>query len=526
MTRPLNSDELGAKGEKKFGELCLDARLNPNGSDRDRVGWDYVVHWPLQQSAVFDQRPAPFVCHVQLKTVWTDNDSIKLNLGTLEHIVKDARPAFIVVLKVDDSDLTFTGARVIHIADAFLAEILKRLRQAQINDTPTNKAAFTVSATKWGTPLASVSGANLKATFEAALPEGMSKYGREKERQLRDLGYEKGRMTLHTTIKANSLDEVIDGFLGLCPLRLTEVRKFDTRFGIPVETQFFAEFDPSQEIDAIVSFKPPRLDDCTVIAKRESDSATIVCKAGMFVVPAGIVGPDRLVLEARGKLIRLRIDTNPSGGHASLVFASAPGIEDIRATAADWATYYQLGAWAMTERMSFEIRGRRVRQMPPIMSSLPKANTEGAIRSQRAAEAAEIVEWALLKAHAPGTKLTSTELLRAANELAIVRGIEQTPEHVSTLTFTTIGSALKPPRTGYDMLYLNSVTLGQYEIAYAARTKMTAIVEGEGLRWVSGPLQLAHVRKIKTGEESFRKFAKEARKVTGVQSWFGPGDLQ
>lgn len=58
MNRPLNSDELGAKGEQKFGELCLDARLKPNQPNRDRVGWDYVVTWPLLEASPLDSRPA------------------------------------------------------------------------------------------------------------------------------------------------------------------------------------------------------------------------------------------------------------------------------------------------------------------------------------------------------------------------------------------------------------------------------------------------------------------------------------
>lgn len=526
MTRPLNSDELGAKGEKKFGELCLDARLKPNASDRDRVGWDYIVTWPFNDVGILDTRPAPLACHVQLKTVWAGNRTIRLNLDTLEHIVKDLRPAFIVVLEVEDKDLSFTGAHVIHIADDFLAEILKRLRQAQVNGVGSNPRVFDVSINKWSVSLSVVSGAALKSRFEAAVPSGMSEYGRQKERQLRDLGYERGRMTLHTTFQADSLDEVVDGFLGLRPLRLTEATQFDNRFGIPLEGTSLPWAGPSNLLDASISFKPPKLDDCVVFATRDRDGATLDFKAGVFTVPSGVVGPDRLVIEARGKLIRVRVDTNPPDGRACLVFASVPGIEDIRATAADWAIYYRVGAWAMTERMSFKFQGRRIGEMPSIKSRMPTPSKDDAAWSERAAEAAEIVEWAVLKARAPGTKLTSTELLQAAADLAVIRGIEQAPHMVSPLTFVTTGPTLEPPQPTYDMLYLNSVSLGENEIAYAARTTMTVTAAATGHRWVSGPLQLAHVCKIKAGDEAFRRFTREARKVTGVQHWFGPADLQ
>jgi hypothetical protein len=526
MTRPLNPDELGAKGEKKFGELCLDARLNPNQSDRDRVGWDYVVTWPLVATAAFDSRPAALTCHAQIKTVWEGNDTVSLNLGTLEHIVKDNRPAFIVVLEVDDPGLAFVGARLIHIANDFLAEILKRLRRAYADRKRPNELTFQASASRWGRRLPGATGAAIKAAIEDAVPSGMAEYCREKQRQLTELGYEKGQMSLRTTLEASSLDEVIDGFLGVRPLRLTEARQFDNRFGIPLEASTLPWTERPDEGGAVILFKPAKLDDCSVVAKRDRDDATIEFKAGMFTLPMGIVGPDRLVIEARGKLIRVRIDTDPSDGNASLVFASVPGIENIRATASDWATYYRIGAWAMTERMSFEIRGRKITKMPPIISDLPTPRANDAAGSERAAEAAELVEWALLKAQAPGMKLTSTELLGAANDLAIVRSIEQAPETVSPLTFTTAGPALKSPQPSYEMLYLNSIALGRSEIAYAARTRMTVTTEGEGYRWVSGRLQLAHVRKIKPVGDNFRKFVREALKLTGVQNFFGPGNLE
>jgi hypothetical protein len=42
----LNSDELGAKGESHFREICADAKLVCNKSDRERTGWDFLVEFP------------------------------------------------------------------------------------------------------------------------------------------------------------------------------------------------------------------------------------------------------------------------------------------------------------------------------------------------------------------------------------------------------------------------------------------------------------------------------------------------
>lgn len=143
-----------------------------------------------------------------------------------------------------------------------------------------------------------------------------------------------------------------------------------------------------------------------------------------------------------------------------------------------------------------------------------------------AAKAAETVQWAMLKARAPGTKLTSRQLFNAAPDLAVLRAMEQSPEEVSPLSFTTTtGGAKGDPRPDYEMLYLNSVPVGEHEIAYAARVRMRTSVASDVISWVSDHPRLAHVRKIKPREEALRKFAREARRITGIANWFGPGEL-
>ncbi|SEJ91696.1 hypothetical protein SAMN05518849_11834 [Sphingobium sp. AP50] len=527
MNRPLNSDELGAKGEQKFGELCLDARLKPNQSDRDRVGWDYVVTWPLLEAAPLDCRPAPLACHVQVKTVWQGNGSISLNIGTFEHIVKDARPAFIVIFEVEDQSLAFVGARIIHIADDFLSEILKRLRQAQVDGKAPNKISFTVKTTKWGIDLPAVTGAALKAAFEEAMPEGMASYGREKNRQLAQLGFEKGFMTLETSVQASSADEIIDGFLGLTSLPVIDAKHFLTRFGIPVEVPVPWD-DGLETVDASLTMKMGRTEACTVTVTRAGDGAVTTFTGDLYVVPAAISGEGRMILEARSKLLRIRLDLSlRSGSHgSSVIFAGLPDLETISARASDWATYYRIAGWAVSEPLTVQIKGRRINTPPAITGELsPCPDHEEAHKADNAAKSAEIVEWAMLKAQAPGTKLTSRQLFDAAPGLAVLRAMEQSPQTVSPLSFTTIGGEKSNLQPDYEMLYLNSVPVGEHEIAYAARVRMRTSEAGDVISWVSDHPRLAHVRKIKPREKALRKFAREARRITGITSWFGPGEL-
>lgn len=63
--------------------------------------------------------------------------------------MKDARPAYLVILEVDDPGLRFVRAHVIQIAEVFLADILRRMRHAQANGIALNKD-FHVTKGKWG----------------------------------------------------------------------------------------------------------------------------------------------------------------------------------------------------------------------------------------------------------------------------------------------------------------------------------------------------------------------------------------
>lgn len=136
--RKLNSDQLGKKGESRFPELCVDAGLVPNGSTWDRRGWDFIVDWPhADDHSAYDSRPAPLSCLIQLKTIWTSSKSIKLRLSSVEYLAKDARPAFIYVLRVAD-DLSIVDAAIVHLDGEFLALVLKELRKARLEGAAPN----------------------------------------------------------------------------------------------------------------------------------------------------------------------------------------------------------------------------------------------------------------------------------------------------------------------------------------------------------------------------------------------------
>ncbi|MGO4660194.1 hypothetical protein AB4Z34_36430, partial [Ensifer sp. 2YAB10] len=126
----LTSDELGEKGESRFRELCADAKLVCNKSERDRVGWDFTVDFGFssQGDISLDKRLPPVSCQVQVKTITSNSRSVRVRLNMAERLAKDVKPAFIFVLRVNDKN-SFIDAYLLHIYGSRLEAILKRLRK-------------------------------------------------------------------------------------------------------------------------------------------------------------------------------------------------------------------------------------------------------------------------------------------------------------------------------------------------------------------------------------------------------------
>jgi hypothetical protein len=188
----LSSDPLGAKGESRFQEICEDAGLNCNKSTRDRTGWDFIIEFQFEvaeEAHSLDTRTVPLSCHLQVKTLLARRDRFKMRLSSAERLAKEIKPAFIYVFKVDG--IRFTEAYLIHIIDKPLARILKRLREAQVDEkrVPINKQYISFSAALDGTRI-EPTGETLRLAIQDACGRSLHEYSIRKTGQIRALGFE------------------------------------------------------------------------------------------------------------------------------------------------------------------------------------------------------------------------------------------------------------------------------------------------------------------------------------------------
>lgn len=294
--RPLDSDELGNKGEKAFEQLCVDARLICNSAGRDRSGWDYIVEERIDHSPgqSLDKRQNPLTAMFQQKTMWSENDKIKFRLSSLERLAKDSRPSFIYVLKVDN-DLNISQAFLIHMMDDVLAFVLGKLREEQSGGRfSVNQAEVILRASKVGKKI-EPTGEALLAELNGIVQGDMNKYIDMKRQKLETLGFEANPHELNLTMHLDNPEDMANMFLGLkSSIRVSALENYETRFGIKIKSQDFPA-------DGDIKVNPTPVDKCTLTFRKQNINRPIVLLADVYVVPtivSAVVGGPLALLKS------------------------------------------------------------------------------------------------------------------------------------------------------------------------------------------------------------------------------------
>ncbi|NMW31224.1 hypothetical protein HKD42_04040 [Altererythrobacter sp. RZ02] len=513
--RKLNSDQLGKKGESRFPELCIDADLTPNAATWDRKGWDFILDWPHpKNSKAFDNRPAPLSCLVQLKTVWTSSSSIKLRLSSVEHIAKKNEPAFIYVLRAND-DLTFRDALIVHLDGDFLAMVLKKLRQARADGKKPNEVFITVSLKKWFIPL-SADGASLRSWIETSVGPSTVECADLKQKQLSNLGYETGGKFLHTTFKGENAEHLIDAFLGLRPIEVTNISATEKRFDIELPD---TDFTPDL---GTMHISPSPRDTCNILVEDDGFEAPLLFRAKIFGVPDSLLPENHLKLLVRADLFDLVLYADFSGSGRPLVTLTfktdTKKISKVKASASEWSSFYGFMAALGERTLKIEIQPKK---MPQFLSGSISLHQEGfAQRWQYPARLSSIAETILRKTASPNFKLRNDDIAQACQPLEVLDAMIGDPASLSALTFTT--EPMDGPSDGdvHEMLYIDRFKLGSWAIAYAVQIQVKATCKESEIVWTGSVPNFRHVGRIKQTNQAYSRYIEKVRNLTGVQSHF------
>jgi hypothetical protein len=279
----LSSDELGRKGEAHFRLVCADVGLICNPSTEDRRGWDFIVEFPFDLNAgnvSLDKRLTPISSHIQVKTIYTRNDRVRLRLTAAEWLAKETKPSFIYVLKIDPESLEPTGAWLIHIFDDAMAKILQRLRKAQADGiSKVNHIYVSFSASREGIPI-SPTGPGLKIALKELCGLQQRQYVDAKAIQIERLGFELRPFSFEFLLENLSESDLADVFLGRTRVAVSSIKMAETRFGIKLP------LGDGNAKDGFVEIRPEAADKCKILVRRGGKLETIATFEGEVFVPS------------------------------------------------------------------------------------------------------------------------------------------------------------------------------------------------------------------------------------------------
>lgn len=256
MERDLESEHIGHIGESQFQLLCAQASLVSNKSTVDVMGSDFLVEFPVERfggDVALDQRQAKAV-RVQLKsTVGRKASRVRLSLSAVDRLAKDAHPSVIVVFRISQDGKSQSGY-LVHLIGDELAKVLKRLRLAEANEAyDINNAGISYDYEKLGARFDPTAEGLLEALNSVCRVDPAA-YTVEKQRQLAELGYEKGRFEAEAIAFIEGPHHLNNVLLGITPLKPKEIRIFDTRFDVRIPYRGTLFDDLSELV-----FTPPSL---------------------------------------------------------------------------------------------------------------------------------------------------------------------------------------------------------------------------------------------------------------------------
>jgi hypothetical protein len=506
--RPLNSDELGETGESRFQGFCADAKLICNKSTRDRTGWDYLVEFPFEppvMARTLDKRRSATSCHLQVKTIWADNERVTLRLSSAERLAKEPKPAFVYVLLINDN-LEAVDSYLIHLRGKNLERILKRLRKAQAaGELKINDVDITYDPKTSGTHLPP-NGKALRDQLDNDCGPSPETYIASKLAELKHLGFEKGRYQLKTTLQARSVDEIVEAFLGLRPVEGVATESSELRFGIALPADHLPQ-------GAVTKFeiKPVPGDQCTLRAYHKSGGPPAVFSGdAFFPIIRPPAGHGRM--QIRTKFFTLDHQQGSSGDRGRLSLTTHPEVtRTSRFSLDDWRQYFRLFAALGGEQTRLEVTPTKAASFViPLgrhVSDQQLADTHELLR------ACDDIKFVLDFAGIGAGEFSFQEIAYSVTKTRIAAQVlAKQPESIPL----SYASPDQPEYSPLDVVYVNGIRIANMVLAYGAVVTMTATPEADQLIW--RPTMIVHPRasEIADDVQAYSKFIEDFKVTTGL----------
>lgn len=517
--RPLNSDELGEKGELAFAGMCVDASLISNKANRDRTGWDYIIEFAFPEPARFtmlDSRPQPVECRVQIKTVWTGASSVKFRLSSAERLAKARQPAFIFVLECGN-DLKLQALYGLQVTDEVLSRILREVRQCQAEGSiKINQKTISIPYKSLG-KLLRPSGDAIRNYIQVSVGEDQDAYLLRKLDQMKNLGVTGGRYSGKFTIEAESEVEIHDVLLGLKRGKLSQINVDEVRWGIRLPVQ------GSLEGPGEVLFSPkPMRGEIVMRSLRIGQKAHV--HVDIYMAPMSPSSSNYRKVRMSNSLFEMIFEWIGEGIVQMRLTPTTASGDDVVLT--------------LEEHMKLNLVQQVLCSGDGIMQVLhnrkpiigPSEFAPGATGAEAEGIASRAEMFRKLKSivSAAGDreiKISIADIISNYNQVNFVCDLIERPQNVRLSPAVVTAKADVPDIPDTEALVIGKMDFASCAIAYSA-TADVAISRSEGsMIFKTDNLQPRQIELIDLGQEEFDAFAQQMQDELGLRLVIKPGDV-
>lgn len=251
---------------------------------------------------------------------------MKLNMA--ERLAKEPIPSFILIFKVD-VDLQFSNAYLIHIYDARLAAILKRLRHehAKCDGKSLNKKVIKFSPLEEET--IPISGSGLREAIIRCVGGDIDRYVESKKQQRLSVGYDERPESIKVTFQGLSDAELLDVFLGIRKdVPVLNFESAETRFGIAIKNI------PSDS--GRITIEPNSLGKCKVLARPPNRMGGMAILFGDFYMTMKVGSCQKAIV--RSNIFTIEITDLDASCHVKFEYSTYGKMCDL----SEWANFLQL----------------------------------------------------------------------------------------------------------------------------------------------------------------------------------------
>ena len=230
-----SSEDLGVLGESIVKGWCAASGITANPAVIDRYGWDLFLEFPNNHNEYVprDILGAPIECKIQIKTSRKRRGSIQIKLSAIERLVKDAKPAFILFLELDESS-SVQSTYLVHINNDICEKVLKRIRELDIqgNSKALNDKQISIKYDE--TNLIDSTGEALKKAILSHISISLEDYINQKQTFLKTIGFEGGCGVAEFKFSNQDIDIFLDAQLNLtnCEIPILDASLSHQRFGL------------------------------------------------------------------------------------------------------------------------------------------------------------------------------------------------------------------------------------------------------------------------------------------------------